>query len=40
MEVIDLFDLKIDFESVRDKLIVELLYTTGMRKSRINWIKK
>lgn len=38
-EVINLFDDKIDFESVRDKLVVELLYTTGMRKAELIGLK-
>jgi len=38
-EVIHLFDDKIDFESVRDKLIVELLYTTGIRRAELIGLK-
>jgi integrase/recombinase XerC len=38
-EVINLFDHKMDFDSVRDKLIVELLYTTGMRRSELIGLK-
>ena len=34
-DVIDLFEGKSDFESVRDKLVVEILYTTGMRRSEL-----
>ena len=34
-EVISLFDGRSDFESIRDKLIVEILYTTGMRRSEL-----
>ena len=37
--VIDLFDGKIDFESVRDKLIVEILYTTGIRRAELIGLK-
>lgn len=38
-EVINLFDLKMDFDSVRDKLIVEILYSTGMRRSELIGLK-
>jgi integrase/recombinase XerC len=34
-QVIDLLDQKGDFESVRNKLIVELLYSTGMRRAEL-----
>jgi len=38
-EVIQFFDGKEDFESVRDKLIIELLYTTGMRRAELIGLK-
>ena len=38
-EVINLFDLKMDFDSARDKLIVEILYSTGMRRSELIGLK-
>ena len=38
-EVINLFDLKMDFDSVRDKLIVEIPYSTGMRRSELIGLK-
>ena len=38
-EVINLFDLKMDFDSVRDKLIVEILYSTGMRRAELIGLK-
>jgi len=41
-EIIDVFKLlenARDFESVRDKLIIELMYTTGMRRSELIGLK-
>jgi integrase/recombinase XerC len=38
-EVLDLFENSKDFESVRDKLIIELMYTTGMRRSELIGLK-
>ena len=38
-EVLDLFDDAKDFESLRDKLIIELMYTTGMRRSELIGLK-
>jgi len=38
-EVIDNLDIDDDFESVRNKLIVELLYSTGMRRAELIEIK-
>ncbi len=38
-EVLDLFKNADDFESVRDKLIIELMYTTGMRRSELIGLK-
>jgi integrase/recombinase XerC len=38
-EVIDLFESRGDFVSVRDKLIVELLYTTGIRRAELIGLK-
>ncbi len=35
IEVLDFFKNESDFESVRDKLIIELLYTTGMRRAEL-----
>jgi integrase/recombinase XerC len=37
--VLQKLDEKIDFESVRDKLIVELFYSTGIRRSELIHIK-
>lgn len=34
-EVLDFFDHDGDFEQVRDKLIIEFLYTTGMRRAEL-----
>ena len=34
-EVLDFFDQDDDFEQVRDKLIIELLYSTGMRRAEL-----
>jgi len=33
--VLDFFKNELDFESVRDKLIIELLYSTGMRRAEL-----
>lgn len=38
-EVLDFFDHENDFEQVRDKLIIELLYTTGMRRAELISLK-
>ncbi len=38
-EVLDFFDQADDFEQVRDKLIIELLYTTGMRRAELIGLK-
>jgi len=38
-EVLDYFDHENDFEQVRDKLIIELLYTTGMRRAELISLK-
>ena len=38
-EVLDFFKNSKDFESIRDKLIIELLYTTGMRRSELIGLK-
>jgi len=38
-EVLELFENSKDFESVRDKLIIELMYTTGMRRSELIGLK-
>lgn len=35
----DLFDKEVDFEQVRDHLIIELLYTTGMRRAELIHLK-
>jgi len=35
LEVLDFFKNELDFESVRDKLIIELLYSTGMRRAEL-----
>ena len=39
LEVLDFFKDESDFESVRDKLIIELLYTTGMRRAELIELK-
>lgn len=39
-EVLDFFDHENDFEQVRDKLIIELLYTTGMRRAELISLKE
>jgi len=39
-EVINNLDVNDDFDSVRNKLIVELLYSTGMRRAELIEIKK
>ena len=39
ISVLQLFDDKNDFESLRDKLIVELFYSTGIRRSELVHIK-
>lgn len=39
LEVLDFFKNESDFESVRDKLIIELLYTTGMRRAELIELK-
>jgi integrase/recombinase XerC len=39
MEVLQFFENENDFESLRDKLIIELLYTTGMRRSELIGLK-
>jgi len=38
-EVLDFFDHAEGFEQVRDKLIIELLYTTGMRRAELIGLK-
>lgn len=38
-EVLDFFDQADSFEQVRDKLIIELLYTTGMRRAELIALK-
>jgi integrase/recombinase XerC len=38
-EVLDFFDQAEGFELVRDKLIIELLYTTGMRRAELISLK-
>ncbi|MGI9531986.1 tyrosine-type recombinase/integrase [Lutimonas sp.] len=38
-EVLDFFDQAEDFESIRDKLIIEMLYTTGMRRAELISLK-
>ena len=38
-DVIRFFDYKKDFESIRDKLIVELFYTTGIRRAELIGLK-
>lgn len=38
-EVLEMFKNDKDFESIRDKLIIELLYTTGMRRSELIGLK-
>jgi len=38
-DVLDLFNKAGDFESLRDKLIIELMYTTGMRRSELIGLK-
>lgn len=38
-EVLDFFDQADDFEMVRDKLIIEMLYTTGMRRAELIGLK-
>jgi len=39
-EVLDFFDHDDDFEQVRDKLIIEFLYTTGMRRAELIGLKE
>lgn len=39
-EVIQFFEDKEDFDSVRNKLIIELLYSTGMRRTELIALKK
>lgn len=39
-EVLDFFDQDDDFEQVRDKLIIELLYSTGMRRAELISLKE
>lgn len=39
-EVLDFFEYAEDFEQVRDKLIIELLYTTGMRRAELIGLKE
>lgn len=39
-EVLDFFDCDDDFEQVRDKLIIELFYTTGMRRAELIGLKE
>ena len=39
-EVLDFFDQDDDFEQVRDKLIIEFLYTTGMRRAELIGLKE
>lgn len=38
-DVLELFEGANDFEAVRDKLIIELMYTTGMRRSELIGLK-
>ncbi len=38
-EVMQLFDSKKDFKSIRDRLIVELFYTTGIRRAELIGLK-
>jgi integrase/recombinase XerC len=38
-EVLELFENLKDFVSIRDKLIIELMYTTGMRRSELIGLK-
>lgn len=38
-DVLNLFNDADDFESLRDKLIIELMYTTGMRRSELIGLK-
>ncbi len=38
-EVLHFFEQADDFESIRDKLIIELLYTTGMRRAELISLK-
>ena len=38
-EVLEIFHNANDFEDIRDKLIIELLYTTGMRRSELMGLK-
>ncbi len=38
-EVLDFFDQAEGFEQIRDKLIIELLYTTGMRRAELIGLK-
>lgn len=38
-EVLDFFDQAEGFEQIRDKLIIELLYTTGMRRAELISLK-
>jgi len=38
--VLDFFDCDDDFEQVRDKLIIELFYTTGMRRAELIGLKE
>ena len=38
-EVLELFENSKDFVSIRDKLIIELMYTTGMRRSELIGLK-
>jgi len=39
-EVLDFFDHDDNFEQVRDKLIIEFLYTTGMRRAELIGLKE
>ena len=39
-EVIELLQVKNDFEGVRDRLVVELLYSTGIRRAELIHIKE
>jgi len=39
LEVLQFFENENDFELVRDKLIIELLYTTGMRRAELVGLK-
>lgn len=39
-EVLDFFDQDDNFEQVRDKLIIELLYSTGMRRAELISLKE